>query len=147
VGVPENGILSARPGVFPIPNLDATVPNNNIRNQIRNQLDAAFVPGLWVVTGMAYRLILRRVAGEFDYHNRIVGITSAKLFTGAITLNSTVSQLSSGQQAAAIQAAADLGLTYNATGATTLRALIEDMGLQRQNTPYEIRGAGMVMVI
>ena len=145
--VTQDGILSSQPGVFPIPNLDATVPNANVRNQIQSQLESSNVPGLWVATGMAYRIIVRRVIGELTYHNRVLGIAGTLIFDGTRTLDSTVSQLSSIQQAAAIQAAADLGLIYTATGATTLRALIENIGIQKQAVPYEIRGAGIVLVI
>lgn len=140
VNAAQDAILSARPGVFPIPNIDATVPNTNVRNQIRTGLEDAFVPGNWVNTGMAYRAIMRTVGGEFDYHGRVVGTLSAKLFDGTKTLATTISQCSTAQQEAFISAASDLGLTYSATGATTLRALIRGMGEQHSATPYVISG-------
>lgn len=135
----ESAILSARPQVFPIPNLDATVPNTNIRNQIRNRLEGSNIPGTWVNTGMAYRLIMRTTGAMFDYYNAVVGLLGASLF-GALTLDSTVSQLSQAQVNALQQAATALGLTYSATGTTTLRALILSMGQQRQNNVYVISG-------
>ena len=136
----QDAILSARPQVFPIPDLDATVPNANIRNRVRSALEDALVPGLWVNTGMAYRFIMRRVGGEFEYHGRIVGTLQAKLFDGAKTLGTTLSQCSQVEQDAFISAASDLGLTYSATGATTLRELIAGMGVQHDLIPYVISG-------
>lgn len=140
VNTTQDAILSARPGVFPITNLDDTVPNTNVRNKIRSALEDAFVPGNWVNTGMAYRAIMRVVGGEFDYYGRVVGILGAKLFDGTKTLATTVSQCSTAQQSAFSSAAADLGLTYSAIGTTTLRTLIQGMGEQKSSTVYVISG-------
>ena len=74
---------------------------------------------------------------------RVVGTLGKKLLDGIVTLSTTVSQLTPAQQSALQSAAADLGLSYNATGTTTLRVLIQGMGEQHINTPYVISGAGM----
>jgi len=145
----QNTLLDAQAGTFPVANLDATIPNNTTRNRIRNTLEPGFIPGTWINTGMVYRNVMRALAGMIDFHNRFVGITGDMFFKGGITLSTTVGQLTEPQKAAFIQAAQELGVNYSSvTDATTLRVvLLLANNLYNAGRPYEIRGAGMSMVI
>jgi hypothetical protein len=145
----QNTLLDAQAGTFPVANLDATIPNTSTRNRIRNTLEAGYIPGTWINTNMVYRNVLRALAGMIDFHNRFVGITSDRFFKGGITLSTTVGQLTAAQKAAFILAAQELGVNYaSVTDATTLRTvLLLANNLYNAGRPYEIRGAGMSMVI
>lgn len=138
----QNIILDSQPGVFPIPDLDATILNANIRNRVRNTLEAAFVPGTWIQTGNVYRNILRALAGMFEYHNRAVALNQGRFFIGSITLSTTISQLTTSQQAALSQAAGEFGVDYSGvTGTTNLRTVfLLANNLYNANRPFEIGG-------
>ena len=145
----QHALLDAQAGVFPVANLDGTIPNTGVRNRIRTALEDGFVPATWINTGMVYRNILRALAGMFHYHNRAVALAQGRIFTGGVTLSTTVSQLTTAQQAALSQAAQDVGVDYSGvTGATALRAVfLLANNHYNAGRPYEINGAGLSLVI
>jgi len=145
----QNTLLDSQLGVFPIANLDATVPNAATRNRVRTALENGFVPGTWITTDMVYRNILRSLAGMFEFHNRAVAISQGRFFDGVKNLSTTISQLSTAQQNALSQAATEFGINYSSvTGTTTLRiAFLLANNLYNAGRPYTISGAGMTMVI
>lgn len=142
-------VLSGQPHVFPVPDLDGTISSVPVRNAIRTTLEDAYIPGTWINVGMVYRNVMRQIAGMIHYHNRAVALSQGRIFAGGIILNTTVGQLTSEQQAAFAQAAQEKGINYSGVGGTTsLRdVLLLANNIYNALNPYEIRGAGLSMVI
>jgi len=137
----QHTLLSAQADVLAVPPLDNTISSAAVRNQVRNALEAVNVPGLWIVTGMSYRSVIRVVLGMWQFHNRLAAIIQHKIFDGTIDLEMTVANIPLATRDQLQIAADELGLDYSAvTGSTTVRQLLKVMGDQFAGTEFNIGG-------
>jgi hypothetical protein len=137
----QDTLLTAQANVIKIPALDNTIPSVAVRNQVQTVLETFDIPAQWVVVGMSYRTILRIVLGIFRFHGRLIVLLQRRFWNGTISLDTTVSQLSTNVVTYLQEAANHFGIDYSfVTGTTTIRELFRLMGEHWANTPFSIRG-------
>lgn len=139
VNTDQQTYLAGLPDVLAIPaNLDATVTAGNI-NAIQNALEARNIPATWVNVGDSYRVVLREIAGYFQYMQRLTGITGLNPLTQGITLSTQYQNLPQLWQDAILQAATDLGYDASGlTGTTTIRAILRGIASQSGSNVYTL---------
>lgn len=127
----QQAYLDGLADVLAIPaDLDATVTAGNV-TVIRNALEARNIPGTWVNVGDSYRVVLREIAGYFQFMQRLTAITGLSPLTQGITLSTQFQNLAQVWQDAILQAA--VGLGYDAsglTGTTTVRNILRGIASQ-----------------
>lgn len=137
VNTDQQTYLDSLPDVTVIPaDLDATVTAGNV-SAIRNALEARNIPATWVNVGDSYRVVLREIAGYFQFMQRLTGITGLDPTAQGITLGTQYQNLPQLWQDAILQAAADLGYDASAlTGTTTVRNILRGIASQSGNRVY-----------
>jgi hypothetical protein len=135
--------LTAHSDVLTVPaNLDGT-PSAAAVTTTRTALDALQIPSAWVNTSRTWRTIVRVVIGMFILNQRFwvqrgntIGNGQHSIF-GGLSLDATVSQIPAGARADLDIVCASLALDTSAiTGSTTIRAMLQNFGLQFANTPH-----------
>lgn len=117
--------------------LDSTI-TSAARNAIVNAFNVASIPSGWVVVGMTYRELVRRLIGIFRFVQAIQGRGFRFLMNN---LDATVSELSQATLLALQSAAMKLELsTTGFTVATTVRQILTSFGQQFANRPAIIKG-------
>lgn len=93
-----------------------------------NFLNGFGIPSQWLAGTMTYRAVLRTITGMMLYAQRFLAILGypADPFTG-LSLGTQFKNLPAAYQAAAQQAAADLGYPWNVTNNTTVRVMLKGM--------------------
>lgn len=139
VNAAQQTYLAGLPDVTVIPaNLDATVTAGNV-NAIRNALEARNIPATWVNVGDSYRVVLREIAGYFQFMQRLTGITGLNPLTQGITLSTQYQNLPQVWQDAIQQAAIDLQIDASGlTGTTTIRAILRNVASQSGSKVYRL---------
>jgi hypothetical protein len=93
VDAAQQAYLDGLPDVLVIPlDLETTVTAGN-RNAIRNALRNRNIPSSWVNTGDTYRVVLREIAGYFQFMQRLTAITQLNPLTAGITLDTQYQEL------------------------------------------------------
>lgn len=87
-----HAVLASKADVLQAPaNLDNTITNNTVRNQVRTFLETIGLPGNWVVSGTVWREIVRTVCGLFQFAQRYDGLsTDGVAFGTRITGNLSI---------------------------------------------------------
>jgi len=148
VTVEQRELLDTQAGVVAVPDLDRTVETVPQQDRVRGLLEAVDVPGGWVNIGMTYRTIVRILLWIFTYHNRVVALIQRPVFAGDLDLEMTMAEIPAWIRDAMAQAAGEMGYDYGwVEPSTTLRELLYGMGVQFSAVPYEIRGAGLSLVV
>jgi hypothetical protein len=98
-------------------NLDANVSALAV-DTIQSKLEASNLPAEWVTTALTYRQVLGRVM-------RVIGVAQryqalfGRIFSGAISLDTRMNQLTQAQRQRLLDVAADLGIDASSVGPTT----------------------------
>lgn len=130
--------LMANADVLAAPaNLD-NVLTAQVANTAQTQLEALNIPAQWIAAGLTWRQVVKRLAGMFDFCQRVQG--RHQLLNG-VGLNDTVGDIPQGVRQALADAADDLGLDRSdITLATTIREALRLMGLRRSAATIFLRG-------
>lgn len=125
-------------------NSDVTAVPANLENTVggalatvQAKLEAANLPAQWVTSGMTWRTVLKWTIRLLLIRQRFKGLApaAAKLFSGGITLNSTVGDLPAAVRQRLNSAAQSLGLdTSGITLSTTIRVALITLGQQMTTT-------------
>jgi hypothetical protein len=109
---------------------------------VQNKLEAINLPAGWVNTSLTWLQVVRAVFGILSFMQRFTALNgNVSLFTGGITLNSTISALPAPVLTNLQQAAAELGLsTAGIVGTTTIRQALKLLGAQLENRQYNFNG-------
>lgn len=135
--------LTAHSDVLTVPaNLDNT-PGAAAVTTTQNALEALQIPNGWVNTSRTWRTIVRVVIGMFILNQRFwvqrgntIGDGRHSIFDG-LNLDSTVGQLSQAVRDDLEIVCTGLEIDTSAiTGATTIRAMLQNFGLQFAARPY-----------
>lgn len=116
--------ISANPDVLVVPaNLDNNVSALAL-NTIQTKLEASNLPAEWVTTALTYRQVLGRVMRVIFLAQRYQTLFG-RIFSGAISLDTRMNQLTQAQRQRLLDLAADLGVdSSSATSTTTLRQVL-----------------------
>lgn len=127
----------AKSDAFLIPaDLDVTLSTGAVIS-VSNKLEAINIPAGWVNTTLTWRDVMRTVLWMSAFMQRFTALNVSRLFTGGVTLTSTVASLPAPVRANLAQAVTDLGLAAaGVTGGTTLRAGLKALAVQSQDRPY-----------
>lgn len=122
----QHNALAAEVDVISVPaNLDSQIGLTALAT-VENKLEGLHVPADWVTTSHTYRDVLRLTGKLFLYMQRFHGRQLSVFFTGAITLDTRVNQLTTAQRNAMLDAAISLGLDTSAiTGPMLLRQALK----------------------
>lgn len=133
----DDTAVVAQPDCFALPfDLSVNLTTAQVTN-VKNKLEAINVPAGWVTTGLTWIEVVRSVLGIFSFMQRLTAMLAAPLFTGGVTLATTISQLPQAIVTALQDAATSFGLsTAGVTGATTLRAVLKSLADQFGDKPY-----------
>lgn len=139
VSTAQHTLLAAQSDVISVPvNLDSTIAQN-VRNNIRAQLDLWLIPSAWVITGMSYRIICRTLLNIWQFHNRYVGSTGVRLFDGSLILATQWQAIPVAVQDGLLAAAASMNLnTSGLTPTTTVGQILKSLADQLGDIPYTI---------
>lgn len=138
--------IQANADVQPLPdNLDQLIGAGAL-SIVQNALENRNLPSQWVTTSMSYRTLLRTLAGFFAFVQRYATVanTTGLLLGGAVTLNTTLSQLSAGARQNLRDTATSLGLDIaGLAGSTTIRAALKIIADQWGQRSFEIGGISL----
>lgn len=143
--------LTAHSDVLTVPaNLDNTLSAGAVTTT-QNALEALTIPAGWVNTSRTWRFVVRVVIGMFILNQRFwvqrgntIGNGQHSIFDG-VNLESTVGQLSQSVRDDLEIVCAGLSLDTSAiTGSTTIRAMLQNFGLQFSARPYTFDPAFVV---
>lgn len=136
----EDVDITSHPDVFRFPDdLDVQVAGDITK--VRTVLEASHIPAGWIVPGMTYRIVLRKVFGMIMFLQRICG--SLKLYQpiidGGVTLDTQFSDLPVNSRQTFQFAADSLGIDKSGfSGAIPLRHLLSLAGNQ-MDSPRQLR--------
>src|SRR5688572_2251526 len=118
--------LASELDVIAIPaNLDQQIGLTALET-VKSRLEGLHVPSDWVTTSHTYREVVRLTGKLFLYMQRFHGQQLAVFFSGAITLDTRVNQLTNAQRTAMTVAAESLGLSVaSITGPMLLRQALK----------------------
>jgi hypothetical protein len=144
----QHTLLSGQADVLAVPPLDNAIPNDTVRDMIRNFLENQNLPALWVNTGMTYRTVLRVTLGVFQFHDRFVSSLQRRLWDGSINLNTTIGSLSQPIRDLLQNVANSFNLDMSGiSGSTTIREMLRSIGQQFATRTFTISGVGLSMDI
>lgn len=125
----DEAVLTAQSDVTALPaDLSATLTAGQVA-AVQTKLEAANIPAGWVDTSYTWLRVVRTVVGMIQFTQRFKGRHHARLLGGAITLNSTVGDLSVNVRQKLQEAAESLDLDVSGvTLSTTLRAMLKQLG-------------------
>lgn len=132
-------------GLADVTALPATLSGNLTAGQVTTtqaKLEAANLPAQWVTTSLTWLEVVRIVVGIIQLSQRFAGSNGgAGLFGGAITMNSTIGDLSPTVRTRLNEAAISMGLdTSGVTPGTTIRAALRTLGGQLQDRGFILGG-------
>lgn len=141
VDATQQTYLAGLSDVLTIPlDLETTVTAGNVI-AIRNALEGRNIPGTWVNVGDSYRVVLREIAGYFQYMQRLTAITGLNPLTQGITLATQFQSLPLLWRNAILQAATELGYDASALqGTTTVRNILRGIANQSGTKVFFIGG-------
>lgn len=148
VSAAEHTALVANADVRSLPaDLDSTV-TAGARTAVVNGLESANVPAQWIVAGMTYRTIVRRLAGIFflmqGLEERGQRFLTNLESRGAALLDDPISSLPVGVRQGLQSAAAALQTDTSAiVSTTTLRVALATIGGQFAGRSFKARGVDL----
>lgn len=145
--------LTAHADVLTVPaNLDNT-PGAGAVTTTRAALEAMQIPAGWVTTSVTWRTIVRVVVGMMILNQRFwvirggnIGDGRHSIFDG-VDLDSTVGDIPAAARADLTEAATSAPLSLDVSGiglSTTIRAMLQNLGLQMSARPYTFDAAFIV---
>lgn len=121
----DDASLTGNSDVFKLPdNLDTTMGSTGVRNTVRNRLEAVNMPGTWVQTSTPFRDVVRLIGALCQFGLRYTGEFGGRWFGGAISLDSTLADLTPTTRQQLSAAADSFGFDSSGfTLANTLRSV------------------------
>ena len=109
---------------------------------IQNKLEAINLPADWVSTSLTWVQVVRIVCGIMGLLQRYMFYAGAtSLFTGSVTLTTTIGALPLNARTNLLNAATDLNLDVSSiTGSTTIRQALGIVGQQFAAIPLRLAG-------
>lgn len=135
----QHASLAAQIDVIAIPSdLDSLVSITALTT-VQSRMEGILVPAEWLTTGNSYRDVIRTVGKLFLLMQRFHGTQLRKLFSGTVTLDTRLNQLSRAERDALTDTAVSLGL--DVTGVTTTMTVRQAIKfLADQLPPFVLRG-------
>lgn len=135
----DHTAVAGEPDAMALPaDLSATLTAGQVTT-VQTRMEAANLPAGWVDTSVTWRQVMRVVCGMMQLTQRFRGKHRAGFWGGGITLNSTVGDLSPTARQRLQEAAESMGLDVaGVTLATTLRAVLKNLGTQLQDRPITL---------
>ena len=127
----DHAFVSAQADVYSLPlNLDVTMTLAE-RSTMNTYLEAHAIPGDWLAAGDTFRSALRTVTAMMLYLQRVLAIIGypADPFAG-ITLNTQYRNIPTALHDALLQAATELGYTWDVANNTQVRRIFKLMADQ-----------------
>lgn len=137
LSVSDDNAVIAPADCFALPfDLSVNLTAGQVTN-VKAKLEAINVPAGWVTTSLKWIEVVRSVLGMFSFMQGLTAALGGPLFTGTVTLATTISQLPQITVTALQDTAASFGLsTAGVTGTTTLRATLKNLADQFGEKPY-----------
>ena len=131
--------LSGNADVLSAPvNIDNTIPNTGVRNQVRAQIDTLNIPSQWINVGDSYLDILRTITHLFMFAQRFDGLYGQPIVQpgNGITLGMLISDMPVQFRQALNQTAQSMGYdTSVIIGTDTYRQGLKKLADQWGNAP------------
>jgi hypothetical protein len=140
----QHASIAANVDVIVIPqNLDNTISLTAL-STVQQKLEDLHIPAGWVTTDHTYRDVLRVVRRAFQFFARMwvlqaeQGQTPTALFTGAVTLDTRMNQLTAAQRQALTETCASFNIdTSWVLNTTTLRQLLKGIADRLPGLPMK----------
>lgn len=142
LSVSDDALIVGKVDAFAIPfDLSVTLTSQQVTNVV-NKLEAINLPAGWVTTAFKWIEVVRIVLGMFSVMQRYQGLHGPNaLFSGGVTLSTTISALPAQVRADFNAAATGLGLDTSAiTGGATVRAALKILADQLVTQQYNFNG-------
>lgn len=127
----DDALLVSQPDAFALPfDLDQTLTAGQVTS-VQAKLEAINMPSAWVNTSRTWRYVLKATLGIISFMQHFRAFNLSRLFSGAVSLDTTYNALPLAVRNALLQTAQDMNLdTSGITGASTIRQILRAVGQQ-----------------